>query len=263
MEEAIRAIEPHLVPAMLVIARVGGLFLFAPFLSSEVVPVRYRVALAFFVGLCAYPLLDETVLAGAPETISLMAIAPIVALEMLFGIVVGWTATIPLAGVQIGGNVIGQQLGLAFAQIVDPATDSQTNVIGQMLFILAMAGFISIDGLEWLFAGVLNGYAWVPIGGFRADESVALLAIGLLGMAFELALRIAVPVLAIVLVESVAMGFTSKTVPQLNILSLGFPLRILSGTAMLIIGLHVIDDVIMETLEDALRMLHDWIEAGA
>ena len=73
--------------------------------------------------------------------------------------------------------------------------------------------------------------------------------------------RVALPLLAIVLVESVAMGFISKTVPQLNILSLGFPLRILIGFAIVALGLVVVDDVLMDAFNDTLTQLFSWLES--
>ena len=84
---------------------------------------------------------------------------------------------------------------------------------------------------------------------------------GLLLSAFELALRVAAPIVALIFLQSIAMGFIAKTVPQMNILSLGFPLRILAGVGTLALGLIVIDEVIMDGIDVTLTHIFEWIES--
>ena len=85
---------------------------------------------------------------------------------------------------------------------------------------------------------------------------------GLLLSAVEVALRVAAPVIAIIFLQSIAMGFVSRTVPQLNILSLGFPLRILVGFTVMVGGLVVIADVGMGAIDDTLESITYWVRNG-
>ncbi len=80
--------------------------------------------------------------------------------------------------------------------------------------------------------------------------------------ACDVALRIATPVLAVVYLQSVAMGYLSKASPQLNILSLGFPMRILFGTSIIAMSLGAIDAVSVETWVDNLADVFGWVEGG-
>jgi len=73
-------------------------------------------------------------------------------------------------------------------------------------------------------------------------------------------MRVAAPVLAIVFLESVAMGFVAKTVPQLNILSLGFPLRIIIGTGTVAVGLVVLNEVVIDDIDFVLNQIHGWVQ---
>ena len=74
-------------------------------------------------------------------------------------------------------------------------------------------------------------------------------------------LRVALPLLGVIFLETVAMGFVSKTVPQLNVLSLGFPLRIMVGLGILVAGVAVIDQVANEWIAQALDDMYDWASA--
>ena len=92
------------------------------------------------------------------------------------------------------------------------------------------------------------------------DAGLVSFVTGMMLAAFEVAIRVAAPVLAIIFLQSIAMGFVSRTVPQLNILSLGFPLRILVGFAVLIAGLAVIEEVGMQAIDDTLHAIMNWVQ---
>jgi len=85
------------------------------------------------------------------------------------------------------------------------------------------------------------------------------MVVGLLGVVFDMAIRIAAPMLCIIFLESVAMGFISRTVPQMNILSVGFIVRILGGLAMLAVGVDAAMRIFSSTqrtvLEELMRVL--------
>ena len=90
---------------------------------------------------------------------------------------------------------------------------------------------------------------------------IVTLLIGVLTAAFEMALRVAAPLLALIFLQTLAMGFIAKTVPQMNILSLGFPLRVMAGLLIIILGLVVMSEVVMGLVDDTLHLMFDWIES--
>ena len=258
--QAISASLPaHIPPAMLVIFRIGGLAIYGPVLGSNVIPVRVRVMLSFILGLAVYPLLSRETLVGAPMQLDLLMLGPMVALELLIGLAIGFVASIPLISMQTGGLLMGQQMGLGFARFFNPSIDDEADILGQVLFFLALASFLLIGGHEYMLLAVLRSFEHIPLGGFAPDGGLIDLLLGLLLASFELALRVAMPLLAIVFIESVAMGFISKSVPQLNILSLGFPLRIIVGFAIVATGLAIMHDILLDDFNDTLTQLFDWI----
>ncbi len=254
-------IEFHLPLALLVVFRIGGLMIYGPVFGSPIIPVRIKVLLAFFIGLAAYPLLASAHFTGLELQLNLWMLGPIILLEMFIGLTIGFAASLPLVGVQTGGLVMGQQMGLGFAQFYNPAVDDEADVVGQMLFFMGLAGFLLIGGHEAMVLAVLHSFEHVPPGGVVVDTDVIALLTGLLLAAFELALRVATPLLALIFLQSIAMGFISKTVPQLNILSLGFPLRILVGFLIVALGLVIINELIMESMDQMVGMIFGWIEA--
>ena len=253
------AILDHLPAALLVVFRIGGLMIFGPVFGSSVIPVRVRVFTAFAIGLAAYGLLSSKLHVGEGLKLDLWTLAPLIAMELLIGLVIGYVASLPMVAVQTGGLIMGQQMGLGFAQLYNPAIEDEADIIGQLMFFMALAGFLAIGGHESMMLAVLNSFEHVQLGGFVPDQSMISLVTGLLMSSLELALRVSAPLLALIFLETVAMGFLAKTVPQLNILSLGFPIRIMGGLLIVAVGLVVINDVTMDSVNEAITAMFEWI----
>jgi flagellar biosynthetic protein FliR len=251
----------HVPAGLLVVVRIGGLMLYGPVFGSNVIPVRVKVFLAFLLGAACYPTLGAAHLERMQAMPGLWELVPLVALELLIGIVIGYVAALPLIAVQTGGLVMGQQMGLGFARFFNPAIEDEADVLGQILFFMVLAGFLLIGGHEAMLLAMLRSFEHLPPGHFAVNGDLLDMINGLLRSAFELALRVAAPVLALIFLQSAALGYISKTVPQLNILSLGFPLRIMVGILMITLGLVVINDVMMDGIDEMLAALFNWIDS--
>ncbi len=262
LNQQFSTILDHVPTAMLVIFRIGGLMIFGPLLSSVIIPMRVKLFLSLILGLAVYPTVSGQVPVDLPVVVDLWSLGPLMFTELLIGAAIGFMATLPLVSVQVGGLIMGQQMGLGFARLFNPAAGVDENIIGQTLFLMTMAGFVMIGGIESLVLAVLNSFEHVPppaLGSISADLGMLSLIVGLLAAAFELALRVAAPLLALIFLQTVAMGFIAKTVPQINILSFGFPLRILAGLGIILLGLAILDEVVMEVIDDTLTLISDWI----
>lgn len=255
----LRLILDHLPPALLVITRLCGLMIYGPVFGSSAVPARYKALLACMLGMATYPVLAEHVGGEWRLPLNLWTLGPLMALEFLIGLVIGYLASLPLLAMQAGGLIMGQQMGLGFAQFYNPAIDDESDIVGQMLFFMAVAGFLAIGGHEMMVMAVLNSFEHLPPGQMAVDVELLQLVGGMLSASIELALRVAAPLLAFVFLETVVMGFLAKTVPQLNIMTLGFPIRILAGTAIVVAGLAVIHDVAMDAVAETFQAVFNWV----
>jgi flagellar biosynthetic protein FliR len=258
----------HLAPALAVVFRVAGLALFAPILASIAVPARTKMFLYLLVGLSVYPTLAAGPLAAQPALpFSLGGLISLIAAELLIGAVIGFLALLPLAAMQMGGVVIGQQMGLGFARIYNPAFDDEADVIEQILFFLGLAVFIATGGLEHMMHAILRSFHFVrlggvgavlAVGGYGLDNGLLRLAAGTMLAATEVSLRIAAPLLCLFFLETIAMGFVSKSVPALNLMALGFPLRILAGLSIMVVGMAAVGEVLGAFLAADFVLLGEW-----
>lgn len=250
------AFAPHILPVLIVFSRLGGLFILAPILGGESVPRRVRVLLALALTLVVYPTLP--IAPQLPVEPDMVSLVPMLATEVLVGLSIGALATLPVLAVQAGGQFISQQMALGIASVFDPTTDANADLISQTLTFLLLTTFLALGGLELMIGAVVHTFSVVPLGGFTFAESPLELYVALMSAAYEVAVRIAAPVVCIIFVETLATGMIMKTVPQLNILSFGFPVKILVGLGMLAGSLIYIDGALDGLVERSLEDISEW-----
>lgn len=253
----IESILPHAAPWLLVLTRLGGLFIFAPILSSPVLPRQIRVLMLVALTAVVYPTTADSI--PTDLRLDLIDLAPLLLQETMIGASIGLIAAIPLYAMQLAGLLMGQQMGLGIAQVLNPASDIQGDNIGQVLFLMALGAFVMVGGIELLFGAVVHTLHTVPIGCMAPEQTPVQLIAGLLGSGFNLAFRVALPVIAIIFIENVAMGFLMKTVPSLNIMNFGFPLRIIAGLLAVVGSVEMIRNTTEIDLDNSLVILRDWV----
>lgn len=254
--------EPILghVPAFaLVLFRITGLFIWAPMFGGKAVPRRVKALLAFALALCVYPMLLDPTQNSAQmlgpfvgAELNLWMLAPAAAMELLIGLVMGYGVSLPLIGAQIGGKMIDQQIGLGLAGLYNPELEAQGGIVGQFYFILGITAFLLLGGHVMLLMGLVGSFNHIAPGGMIVGQPLIELVIKLLTMTYEMAFRLAAPLLCLVFLETIALGFIARTVPQMNILSIGFPLRILLGVLLMIAATVPQAKVIIDGLQQAL-----------
>lgn len=177
---------------------------------------------------------------------SLLDYAWIAAGEFSLGLVLGWGAFLVISALQLAGQMLDQQTGVGLGQIFNPLFDEATSVSSELLHWLALTVLFAIGGHLLLLRTLLETFRMLPIGyGCITPSTVSLLS-DLVTQSLAIGLQISAPVLAAQTLLSLAMGFLGHTVPQINILVFGFPVRILAGGLVLFLAVsgmleHVVD----------------------
>ncbi len=254
------SLEPilvHVLPVMLVVTRLTGLFLFTPLLRSSTVPRSFKAMIAFMFGVALYPAIPPI---DPGVGLDIIQLFPLMFAELLIGISIGLIAAMPLYAMQMGGFIMGYQVGLSLAESFNPELDSNGSVIGMLLFFLTIFVFIGLGGFELLFLALAESFHTAPVGMFTAGDVPLEMFIEVVTSGFELAIRVATPVIAAVSMSQVAMGLVMKTMPQVNIMSIGFAIQILIGLMLLMLLINVIGVVAGEEIDRVMDGLLIWIQ---
>jgi len=253
------ALDPliqHAAPFLLVLFRIAGMFVFTPLIGGASVPMVARALFAFSLAVAVYPSVPAETTA-LPD-LDLVSYVPLMFTEVLIGAVIGLIASLPLIATQMAGHLMGYQMALGLAQAYNPDLDVEGSAISQILYYLALASFLTLGGLDGVFAALLATFDTVRVGAFGVDLVPLDLFTGLLAGSFELAIRLSAPVVGIVMLMLVAMGFMMKTMPQINILSVGFAAKIMGGLTMLLFILVVVDRVLADEIARVSGLLMEW-----
>lgn len=248
------------VPYTLVAFRLAGVFVMAPMLTSIMIPRRFKALLVLMLAAAIFPIVSpQLTLASVPT--DLFGLVPLIVTESLVGVAIGGIAAIPLLSLEMSGIIAGQNMGMGLAKVYNPEADFETDILGQLIYYIGAGIFVALGGLEKLFCGVIDSFKNVPLGGFEVSKTPLDLFVGTLSSGFELAIRVSAPVTAIILLIIVVLGVVGKTMPQLNVLSVGFAIKIIAGLLMLTFALYAIRDAVGDEIVRVLGELSVWVRS--
>src|SRR6185437_7419762 len=212
---------------MLVFARIGAMVMLLPGLGETNIPVRIKLAIALVLTLIILPL------HRADYHVDIGSIAPLLALmiyEIIVGVVLGATARVTLAALQVAGSVIAQQLGLGFVTSVDPTTQGQQGLlIGNFLTLLCVTMLFATDTHHLVIAALNDSYSIFSPAEPIPSGDVAALATRAFTAAFRIGMQLAAPFLVFGLVFNIWLGVLARLMPQMQVYFVGVPLSILAG----------------------------------
>ncbi|MDA8138538.1 MAG: flagellar biosynthetic protein FliR [Desulfobacteraceae bacterium] len=220
-----------------VLVRVGAILFSIPFLEARNVPSLLKATLALAVSLMLMPQLQlrEVSLIDSPWTLAGGLVG-----EALVGIMIGLVVQLLFSGVQLAGQLAGFQMGIAIANVVDPSSSLQIPVLAQFLNLFALLIFFAIDAHFYFIKGLVESFSLIPPLGVHFKGEVLDLLIKMMANVFISSLQLGAPVMAALLLTNVALGFTARTVPQMQIFVVAMPLQIILGLIFLGLSLPFI-----------------------
>jgi len=211
---------------MLVFARIGAMVMLLPGLGETNIPVRIKLSIALLLTLIILPLhrADYHI-----DMNSMAALLVLMVYEILIGIVLGATARVTLAALQVAGAVIAQQLGLGFVTSIDPTQGQQGVLIGNFLTMLGITMLFATDSHHLVISALNDSYSIFLPGEVVPSGDVAALATRAFAAAFKIGMQLAAPFLVFGLVFNVGLGVLARLMPQMQVYFVGVPLSIMSG----------------------------------
>jgi flagellar biosynthetic protein FliR len=210
---------------LLVFLRVGAFLLVLPFFSAVNFPVQMRVALAALIALLLAPLLAPM----PPGKLDLISLLCVMFKELSIGLLLGFISRMVFYAVDLAGNIIATQMGLNMATVFDPSSSQNEQVPSSMLFFLAAVVMLTMDLHHWMLIGFERAYSVLPMGTAHLNSALFETVVAQTGNVFVVALQISAPVIAVSFVITMVFAVLSRAVPQMNVFSESFGIRIVGG----------------------------------
>jgi len=208
----------------LVAVRLTAALMAAPVLGSRLLPVPVRIGLALLLAVVLGPVIPVS---EVPTTMAGYVVA--IGREALLGLLAGFGVQVIFLTVQFAGGLVGLQMGLSLAGMIDPLSAEHDTVLERFLMALATLVFLQVDGLHLFLLGLQGLFVAMPVGGPMLPGLGAESLIQMVGATFVAAVRMAVPMLGALLLADVGLALAARTVPQLNLFAVGFPLKLTLG----------------------------------
>jgi flagellar biosynthetic protein FliR len=223
-------IRPELLRYSLELTRIAGVIAMTP-LAWSLAPLRFRVALALLLAVVVHG--PSSRLYPAPEFHGQLDLALAIAGELLLGLAFGFVVRLSLTVGELVGEVVTPAIGLGAAQIFDPMSHVTHGVVTTILRLFSVLLALVLGLHRVAIGGLIQSFQVLPVGNiystFGATEPILLLTAELISCA----VRIALPVLAVVFVTNLALAFVARAAPAIQVFSVGFAITLAVGLLVL------------------------------
>ena len=208
-----------------VLMRVSIIFFLLPLLGARGVPAMWKIGLSVITAIVLTPVVPLPEL--YPETVPEVLLG--IVTEAVFGLILALGVKMLLTSIQMAGQFMSFQMGFAMARAMDPQTGVQSTVLTQCLYLVTILIFFTIDGHHIFIRALATSFQVVPPNTLSFDPSISGLLIKISGQMFLIGLKIASPIMVALFLTNMCLGIVARTVPQVNILMIGFPINISIG----------------------------------
>jgi len=221
----------HLNAFVLVLLRVSAIIVMIPVISQATVPVKIKAALSIIIAVIIFPVVASQM--PPIKNVHFIQLIFLMMGEMLIGLTIGFAARLVFAAIQIAGDIIGFQMGFSVASVIDPMSSAQVSIITELQYMIAMLVFLAVNAHHYFFQAIVQSYVLIAPLSFHFSGQLMQFIFDISRDMFVIALKIAAPIMAVMIFTNVALGVVARTVPQMNIFIVGFPLQISLGLIFL------------------------------
>jgi len=213
--------DVNVVTFLLLFVRIASFFSFMPFFNYTAIPMNVKAAFAFWLTILLFPITPKFAYEINTFTILLSVLN-----EVAFAFFVGMALQVVFDILKYAGEQISFVMGFTMANVLDPNAGIQTTIVSQFFTWVAIMIFLSLGGdhLEILFLN--KTFSMLPFGEFFSYHNIYEYFINYMSKYFLLGIAMAFPIIAISLLGDIIFGMIMKTMPQFNLLVVGFPIKI-------------------------------------
>ncbi len=223
---------------ILVLTRVGCILFFLPIWNSRLIPAQIRVFSILVISLALTP-----VVAGSlpPFPATWLTAVGLLLRELLLGLSLNLVVSFIFAAVQMAGDFLGIQMGFGMVNLIDPNSGVHTTVMGDIMLMLATVLFLVTNTHHLVLAVLAQSFTEVPLGGsLMMPGGLYNILVPMGQLMYQMTVKLMAPIILILFLTQVAMGLVARTVPQVQVMILAFPLTIALGLVFLSLSLMLI-----------------------
>lgn len=243
-------LDQNVVGFLLLFFRFAALFIAVPIFSHQSIPFVVKAAMAFFFTIIFFPSMP-------PLTFEINTVNLVVAIfgEFLFGLTVGLALQLAFNVITFAGGQISYVMGFSMASAIDPQSGVSMPIISQFLSLMALMILFSLNLDQWVLLYISKSLVAIPLGGFVLNQHIFKYLMNAASNMFLVGFMIAFPVIALSWLSDIMFGMIMKTMPQFNLLVIGFPIKIMLSLLVIIATLSSIMYILQTQIVNAFNFL--------
>ncbi len=222
-----------LISAVLVLVRISGLMLFAPFFSAASIPRTVKAVFAFVLAGLLAPIAANH--PGVAPELGLMSVLGELSTGMLFGLCL----SLLMEALSFSGQLLGLQFSFSLVNVLDPNSSIETPLLSQLLNLVGLLVILAAGLDRTLLSALMHTFVAVPVGTAWLATRTSVTLVQMMGGVFLAAVQLSAPVIAATLLVELVVALVGRLSPQLPVLFVGIPLKTLIGYTVLIGSLGV------------------------
>ncbi len=242
--------DTYIVGFILLFFRFSALFMATPIFSHQSIPVTLKPAMAFFFSIAFYSSMPPLSI-----PINVPSIVMAILSELLFGLAIGLILQITYEIISFAGGMISFMMGFSMASAIDPQSGVSMPIISQFLSLMALMVLFSVDLHHWILLFIDNSLRTIPLGGFIITKEFFSYTVKATSNMFLVGLTISFPIIALSWLADIIFGMLMKTMPQFNLLVIGFPIKIMVSFSVLIAIFTAIMLILKNNMLEAFNQL--------
>lgn len=205
---------------ILILVRITTFFVVCPGFSFKGLPNILKIALAASLSMMIYFVIPDIQVTEELLLFSMFAMK-----EALFGLAMGYVTKLIFSIIEIAGSLIDFQVGFSMASVFDASMGINASNYGKIYYWISISIFFLLDMHHKVLETLIKSFEYVPLTEMNISGLTIEAIIIIFSKVFELALNLAAPIIIVLLVTDIVLGIISRTVPQINVLMLGMPLK--------------------------------------
>jgi flagellar biosynthetic protein FliR len=242
--------EEYVFSFFLLFTRITAMFATMPFFSHQSISIQVKAAFAFYLSIILFPFVDTT-----QVNLEFSAIMLALFSEIVLAVIAGLALTIVFMILMYAAEIMSFIMGFSMASAMDPATGTNSTLIGTFLSLVALLVLLQINGHHTILIFMSESINEIPLGGFIMTDDIMRYFMDAMRNFFIMGFSIAFPLIALAYISDVIFGMLMKTMPQFNLLVVGFPIKITVSLIIMIVTLGSMMTVFRSELEKAFRFL--------
>ncbi len=244
---------------LIILIRVSSIIIFAPVFSSSSIPPQLKIAFCLIFTIVLFSTVKPYI---HITSLNALVIFSIIVRELALAILLALTVHFIWSGVELGAQLVGFNMGFAIANVLSPEQNIQISVLSEFESIFAILVFLAINGHYAFIKALAFSFKVIPVGGFITNQGIFEIFNRLVSMLFTVSFSVLAPAILALFITQVVFGLIARTMPQINIMIVAFPLSIAIGFITLGASFMFMSDALIKYYNDAFRYIFTILKAG-